>query len=192
MVKRWKVRLRSLVLGGMLVPTVALAQGADQLALTIEQNLKGIEFRLDLRPQQALRDLEEQRRQLDLLERQAPDHPALPELWQEYERLTAAAPSDVPDPEAGRDAGTEALVDTGPAALDRDVERATTLQAQAESEFLAGHMDSASEILEQAERQIADLEERHGGNIPAGHVPLLVVKEKVDALRQEIVRKGGS
>ena len=64
------VRLRMIAAAGAtLLPLAALGQGADELALTIEQALSGIEFRIDVRPQQAAADLEAQGRQLDLLEK---------------------------------------------------------------------------------------------------------------------------
>lgn len=190
----WSVRLRVLVLGAMLIPTVALGQGADSLALTIEQNLKGIEFRLDVRPQQAMRDLEEQGRQLALLERQAPDHPDLPELRREFERLKAAVPSSAPDPAAGRTTGSDALLSSTPTEeLSADIEQVRTLQAQAEAGLLSGRLDAAAGYLEQAEQQLAELEQRHADDIPAGHVPLIVVKEKIGALKEQLTQaKGGS
>ena len=60
-----RVRLRLLAIAtATLLPVMAFGQGADELASTIEQSLEGIEFRLDIRPQQAASDLEAQGRQL--------------------------------------------------------------------------------------------------------------------------------
>ena len=189
----WRVRLRALILGGMLAPAAALGQGADSLALTIEQNLKGIEFRLDLRPQQAIRDLEEQGRQLDLLERQAPDHPDLPELRQEFERLQARIPASAPDTAASRTTGSDALLSSTPSdALSADIEQVRTLQGQAEAGLLSGRLDAAAGYLEEAERQLGELEQRHADDIPAGHVPLIVVKEKIGALKEQLAQAKGS
>src|SRR3990170_1195909 len=85
---RWR-DLRMLAVAVMLVPLLAAANGADELALTIEQNLASIEFRLDLRPYQAGQDLEEQGRQIELLAKEAPDHAALRGLEERYQTLQA-------------------------------------------------------------------------------------------------------
>ena len=54
-----RCRLRFLAIAtAALLPMVALGQGADELASMIEQSLQGIEFRIDLRPEQAATDLE--------------------------------------------------------------------------------------------------------------------------------------
>ena len=79
---RWRIWL----VAAALLPAVAIAQGADELASMIEQSLSGIEYRLDLRPEQAAQDLQEQQRRLELLEQQAPDHPELPALRQKSQR----------------------------------------------------------------------------------------------------------
>src|SRR5262245_45418619 len=67
--ERFRVRFPAIATAALL-PVVALGQGADELASMIEQSLQGIEFRIDIRPEQAATDLEAQRRQLQLLEQQ--------------------------------------------------------------------------------------------------------------------------
>ena len=54
---RGRLRLVALVTA-VLLPTVAVGQGADELASTIEQSFDSIEFRIDIRPEQAASDLE--------------------------------------------------------------------------------------------------------------------------------------
>ena len=49
-----------------------------------------------------------------------------------------------------------------------------------------GDMELARSYLEQSEAQIALLEDRHRGEIPRGHVPLLVAKEKAAALKDQL------
>ena len=58
---RFRLRLLALAAAALL-PMVALGQGADELASMIEQSFEGIEFRIDIRPQQAASDLEAQGR----------------------------------------------------------------------------------------------------------------------------------
>ena len=171
----------------MLMAVAAVGQGADELASTIEQSLQGIEFRLDIRPQQAATDLEAQGRQLQLLEQQAPDHPALPELKQKFSELQDGLASALASAAggAGRGAGA-AQVPTAPAGFTAGIEEVDQLQRQAEAEFLRGETAAAADYLEQAEAQMAQLEQRYGADLPPGHAPLLVTKEKIAALKDQL------
>jgi len=182
------VRLRMIAAAGAaLLPLAALGQGADELALTIEQALSGIEFRIDVRPQQAAADLEAQGRQLDLLETEAPDHPALPELKEKFGELQsslAAGLAEAASPTARP--GGVAQVPSAPEAFTAGMEEVSALHRQAEAEFLRGKPAEAAGFLEQAEAQMVDLERRYGDELPAGHVPLLVTKEKIAALKDQI------
>jgi hypothetical protein len=183
-----RLRLRFVALAAAtLLPVVALGQGADELASMIEQSLEGIAFRLDIRPQQAASDLEAQARQLQLLEQQAPEHPALPELKQKFSELedgVAAALAGAPG-DAVRD-GDAALLPTAPAAFTAGMEQVDQLQRRAEAEFLRGQTATAADYLQQAEAQMTELEQRYGAELPPGHVPLLVAKEKIAALKDQL------
>jgi hypothetical protein len=171
----------------LLLPVAALGQGADELASTIEQSLEGIEFRIDIRPQQAASDLEAQGRQLELLEQQAPDNPALPELKQKFKQLQDRLASALASAagEAARGGGV-AQVPTAPAGFTTGMEQVDQLQRQAEAEFLLGKNDEATDYLKQAEAQMTALEQRYGADLPPGHVPLLVAKEKIAALKDQL------
>jgi hypothetical protein len=169
------------------LPAVAVAQGADALALTIEQNLSSIEFRMDLRPAQAASDLEAQGRQLELLEQEAPDHPDLPGLKQRYADLQdalATALSDAADRAAGGAGAGQ--VPTAPEAFTAGMDEVASLQQQAEAELMSGRPAEANAYLDQAEAQMAALEERYREQIPQGNVPLLVAKEKLAVLKDQI------
>jgi hypothetical protein len=186
---RWQsVCLRLLAAAAAaLLPVVAIAQGADELALTIEQALAGIEFRIDVRPQQAAADLEAQGRQLDLLATEAPEHPALPELKQKFSELQdslAAGLAEAASPSASP--GGVAEVPSAPEAFTVGMEEVNALHRQAEAEFLRGKPTEATGYLEQAEAQMIALERRYGDELPAGHVPLLVAKEKIAALKDQL------
>lgn len=188
------VRLRFLaVVTALLLPAVALGQGADALASTIEQSLEGIAFRLDIRPQQAAADLEAQGRQLGLLEQQAPDHPALPGLKAKFSELQDELAVALADAAGDAAAGTGAAqVPTVPAAFTTGMEQVDNLQSQAEAEFLRGKTEAAAAYLQQAEAQMAKLEQRYGDALPPGHVPLLVTKEKIAALKDQIADAGAA
>ena len=183
-----RFRLRSFAIAAAtMLPLVALGQGADELASTIEQSLEGIEFRLDIRPQQAADDLEAQGRQLQLLEQQAPEHPALPELKQKFSELqdglASALASAAGDAAAG---GGMTQTPSAPVGFTAGMEEVDSLHRQAEAEFLRGETETAADYLDQAETQMAELEQRYGGDLPSGHVPLLVIKEKMAALRDQL------
>jgi hypothetical protein len=185
-----RFRLRFLAIAtAALLPVVALGQGADELASMIEQSLQGIEFRIDIRPEQAATDLQAQRRQLQLLEQQAPDHPALPELKQKFSALqdgvASALAGTAADAAHGEDA---ALLQTAPAAFTSGMEQVDQLQRQAEAEFLRGKPDQAANYLQQAEAEMTGLEQRYGAELPRGHVPLLVAKEKIAVLKEQLAR----
>lgn len=175
--------LRMLAVTVLLVPLIAAANGADELALTIEQNLASIAFRLDLRPYQAGQDLEEQGRQLELLAKEAPDHAALPELEQRYQAIQAELAAAL-----ARAASSEAAaqVPGPPAGLVAGLEEVEALQARAEAAMYGGDPGQARSYIEQSEAQIAALESRYRGEIPPAHVPLLVAKEKAAALKDQL------
>jgi hypothetical protein len=182
------VRLRFVAFAtAILLPVVVVAQGADELASTIEQSFDSIEFRIDLRPEQAASDLEAQGRQLELLEQQAPEHPALPELKQKFSQLqddlAAALTAAASDAAAG---GGETQVPSAPAAFTTGMEQVDQLHRQAEAEFLRGETEQAADYLQQAETKMVDLERRYGDDLPQGHVPLLVAKEKIAALKDQL------
>jgi septation ring formation regulator EzrA len=175
--------LRMLAATVMLVPLLAAASGADELALTIEQNLESIEFRLDLRPYQAGQDLEEQGRQLELLAKEAPNHAALPKLEEQYRALQSKAADALAEAARGEAA---AQVPGPPEGFVAGLEEVEELQARAEAEMYGGDPNQARSYIEQSEAQIAALESRYRSEIPQGHVPLLVAKEKAAALKDQL------
>lgn len=175
--------LRMLAAAILIVPVLAAANGADELALTIEQNLASIAFRLDLRPYQAGQDLEEQGRQLELLAKEAPDHAALPELEDRYQSLQGEVADALARAASG---GTAGQVPGPPPGFVDGLKEVETLQRQAEAEMYGGDPDRALGYLEQSEAQIASLEDRYRSEIPSGHVPLLVAKEKAAALKDQL------
>ena len=170
-----------------LLPVAALAQGADELASTIGQSLSGIEYRIDLRPELAAQDLQEQQRRLELLEQQAPGHPELPALKEKFAALQAGVASSLADAAEGAATGTGASqIPTAPEAFDDGLQEVGQLQKQAEAALLMGQNEDALAFLEQAEDQMTALEERYSDQIPQGHATLIVTKEKIAALKDQL------
>jgi hypothetical protein len=176
-------RDRRLFALALVVPLLAAA-GADDLAMTIEQNLAGIAFRIEMRPGQAADDLEAQGRQLELLAKEAPDHPAQPKLEETYQTLQDELATALVD--AASESRDQAAIQAPPEGFIVGMEEVETLEQRAQDEFFGGHPDRASGYLKQALAQIAVLERRYGDQIPRGHVPLLVAKEKLAALEDQL------
>jgi hypothetical protein len=183
----WRARWRIWLITAAFLPAVAIAQGADDLASMIEQSLSGIEYRLDLRPRQAAQDLQEQQRRLELLEQQAPEHADLPALKEKFAALQAGLASSLATAAGDAVSGAGAAqIPTAPDGFTEGLEEVGALQKQAESAFLMGETAEATSYLEQAEGQMAALEQRYGGEIPKGHATLLVTKEKLAALKDQL------
>jgi hypothetical protein len=177
---RWPLWM---VVAAALWPAIALGQGADELASMIQQSLAGIEFRLDLRPYQAAQDLEAEGRRIELLEKEAPDHPALPALKRKFAELQAGVAAAAKD--AANGVGT-AAVPTPPEGFTKGLQQVDALQKQAETALLLDQTAEAESYLTRAERQMAGLEQRYRGAIPEGHAPLIVAEEKLAALKEQI------
>jgi hypothetical protein len=171
------------VAAAALWPALALGQGPDELASMIEQSLAGIEFRLDLRPYQASQDLEAERRRLELLEKEAPRHPALPALKRKYTELQAGVAAAAKNAANGTG---PASVPMPPAGFTEGLEQVDALQKQAENALLLDQTAEAETYLARAQRQMASLEQRYRGTIPEGHAPLIVAEEKLAALKEQI------
>ena len=186
----WRARWRVWLVAAAFLPAVAIAQGADELASTIQQSLAGIEYRIDLRPEQAAQDLQEQQRRIQLLEQQAPEHPALPALNEKFAALQEGVASSLATAAGDAASGDGAAqIPTAPEAFDEGLKEVGTLQKQAESAFLMGQTAEAADYLAQAEGQMAELEQRYGGEIPKGHASLIVTKEKIAALKDQLATK---
>ena len=183
---RWRVWL----VAATFLPAVAIAQGADELALMIEQSLDGIAYRLDVRPEQAAQDLQEQQRRLELLQQQAPEHPALPALHEKLAGLQEGVASSLAAAAGDAASGDGAAqIPTPPEAFTAGLEEVGALQKQAELAFLLGETAAAADYLAQAEGRMAALEARYRGEIPKGHATLIVTKEKLAALKDQLAIK---
>ena len=179
----WRVWL----VAAAMLPAVALAQGADELASTIQQSLDGIEYRVELRPGTRGAGSAGAAAPARPARAAGPGHPELPTLRQKFATLQDQVASSLTDARRDAASGTGAAqIPTAPEAFDDGLEEVGTLQKQAESAFLMGENAEAADFLEQAESQMAALEERYGDEIPKGHATLIVTKEKLAALKDQL------
>ena len=116
-----------------------------------------------------------------------PDHPALPKLkrkFGELEESLAAGLAAGASPDPG--AGGVAEVPSVPEAFTAGMEQVDALQRQADAELLRGNTAGATDYLGRAEARMSALERRYGAELPQGHVPLFVAKEKIAALKDQL------
>lgn len=168
-----------------------LAPGSDQLASTIEQSLKSVEFQLTVAPESAAKDLEAQRRRLAILETEDPDHPMLPELTRRIEELEAETEAALGEGEAGAEGGTVErsgliLPVEPPPEVGSKMREIENLQTRADRELMRGEHESAEHYLEEARSAIDEVEEAYGDQIPPGYAALIVAKERLAALRDQL------
>ena len=95
---------------------------------------------------------------------------------------------------AAQDAATgtgAAQIPTAPEAFDDGLEEVGQLQKQAEAAVLMDQTAEALEFLEQAETEMTALEQRYSDQIPKGHATLIVTKEKIAALKDQLAAASG-
>lgn len=184
-------RRKALVLALLMAlsPGAALADPEDELARTIEQSLTGIEFRLTIAPEQAARDLEQQKRLLQMLAREAPEHVSIPDLREQVARLEEEVQARIgdADPTTGSASAADRLPSAQvPAEVDDRLRAIRDLQTEAERALLRDELPAAADRLARADEALGELERRFADDIPSGHVPLLVAKELLAALQDQV------
>lgn len=210
--RRLRHSLRLAIAGVALTATAALAQEADppapgadpvlegleqpaepgdELALAIEQSLDNVEFQATVAPESAARDLAEQRRRLENLKMESPDHPMLSRLTERIEAIEAEVAAALGEDEEAIEAGDVErsglmlAIDPPPEVTFR-MREIETLQTRADREMMAGQHESAARYLDEASSAIDDIEEQYGDQIPRGYAALIIAKERLDALRDQI------
>jgi hypothetical protein len=63
------------------------------------------------------------------------------------------------------------------------------LQTRGDREMMRGETDSATAYLDEAETRIAAIEDQYGDQIPPGYAPLIIAKERLAALRDQLARQ---
>jgi cell fate (sporulation/competence/biofilm development) regulator YlbF (YheA/YmcA/DUF963 family) len=166
----------------------ALGQGPDEVAQLVQRSIEDIELQIRIAPMAAQEDLERQKRQLDTLRSEAPDHPLLPSLERRVEELDdEIAAALVQQPETADE--TEQFVPLhAPAEARRELREVETLQTRADREMMRGASDSAASYLSEAESLLEAIEEEYGDRIPPGYAALIVAKERLAALQDQLGR----
>lgn len=175
----------------LLIPLAfaALAQSTDELVELIQQSIEDIELEVRVAPTRAAETLEIERQRLDALRSQAPDHPMLSSLEQRIDELDeeiAAARADQPEAVEGEEQYVPLNVPAEVRLQLRDVEE---LQNRGDREMMIGQMDSAMAHLDQSEALIESIEKKYGDEIPPGYAALIVAKERLAALRDQLDRR---
>ena len=188
--KQWQcgTQLVFTTIVAVLVAFTALAQSADELAQLIQQNIEDIQLQIRVAPTEAEENLERQREQLDVLRSEAPDHPMLPSLEQQLGALdgeVAAARAD----QSGSAARDEQFVPLqAPAEARAQLRDVEVLQTRADREMMSGRPAEAEQYLSEAQGMIDAIEGEYGDQMPPGYAPLIVAKERLAALRDQLDR----
>jgi hypothetical protein len=187
---RWQDTAKLMFVLMLAVPlsATALGQSPDEVAQVIQQSIEDIQLQIRIAPTAAQEDLERQKRDLDTLRSEAPDHPLLPSLEQRIEELDAeitAALAQQPE----TDDQTEQFVPLhAPAEVRRELREVETLQTRADREMMRGASDSAASYLSEAKSLIEAIEAEYGERIPPGYAALIVAKERLAALQDQLDR----
>lgn len=73
-----------------------------------------------------------------------------------------------------------------PPAATATIEDVRRSVSEIDSLVLQGDTETARKRLEEAEQQLDTVREQHGDEMPAGHVPMLVLEERLAVLRQQL------
>lgn len=187
--RQYGTRLGLVVMMASVLAVAAVAQSADELVQSIQDNLEDIEVQMRVAPSGAQEDLERQKAQLDDLRRQAPEHPMLPSLERRVEELDneiTAAREEQPEAIEGEDQFVPLAAPAEVRAQLRDVE---TLQTRADRELMGGRVDRAEEYLSESESMINEIEAEYGDRIPPGYAALIVAKERLAALKDQLASR---
>lgn len=170
-----------------LVAASAFAQDADELAQVIQRNIEDVAVQVRVAPAQAADELERNKEQLEELRRAAPNHPLLPSLERRVEELDDEIAAAVDSGPVGGGDDVVVLLNAPAEVRDqlRDVEQ---LQTRADREMMIGDREAAAEHLDEAESLIEAIEEEYGDRIPPGYARLIVIQERLAALRDQVNR----
>lgn len=187
---RWRDGIKLAVTSMMAVSLAftAVGQTPDETAQVIQRSIEDIEVQIRVAPTAAQEDLERQKRQLEALRSEAPEHPLLGSLERRVEELDAEITAALEEqPEASGE--TEQFVPLHvPAEVRRELREVETLQTRADREMMRGASDSAADFLSEAESLIEEIENQYGDRIPPGYAALIVAKERGAALRDQLGR----
>lgn len=175
-------------LGATLIALTALAQSADELVPLIQQSIDDIQLEMRVDPAGAASSIETQRERIETVRSEAPDHPLLSSLERrinELDQEVAALRQQQSESPVTEEQFVPLSVPADVRMQLRDVEQ---LQTRGDREMLRGETESAIAYLDEAESLIASIEEEYGDQIPPGYAALIVAKERLAALRDQLAR----
>jgi hypothetical protein len=176
-------------LGAMLIALTALAQSADELVPLIQRSIDDIQLEMRVDPAGAETNLALQRDRIDAVRGEAPDHPMLSSLERRIDELDdeiAAVRESQSDSAVSEEQFVPLSVPADVRLQLRDVEQ---LQMRGDREMLRGETDNAVAYLDESETLIATIENEYGDQIPPGYAALIVAKERLAALRDQLARQ---
>ena len=186
-----RARLVFTSFGAMLIALSALAQSADELVPLIQQSIEDIQVEMRVDPARAEAAVAQQRERIEAVRREAPEHPMLSSLERRIDQLDEEIA-------AVRESQSEAVVSeepfvplSVPADVRMQLQDVKQLQTQGDREMMRGQMDNAVAYLDEAESLIAAIEDEYGDQIPPGYAALIVAKERLAALRDQLARQQG-
>jgi hypothetical protein len=186
---QYRTQLMFPALGGMLFALSALAQNADELVPLIQQSIDDIQLEMRVDPAGAQANLELQRERIDTVRSEAPNHPMLSSLERRIDELdqeVAAMRQEQSESPVSEEQFVPLSVPANVRMQLRDVEQ---LQTRGDREMLRGETDSARAYLDEAETLISTIEDEYGDQIPPGYAALIVAKERLAALRDQLARQ---
>jgi hypothetical protein len=176
-------------LGTMLIALTAVAQSADELVPLIQQSIDDIQLEMRVDPVRAQTELAQQRDLIEAVRSEAPDHPMLSSLERRIDELDEEIAA-VRESHSGSAVSEEPFVPLSvPADVRMQLRDVKQLQTQGDREMMRGRMDTAVDYLDEAETLIAAIEEEYGDQIPPGYAALIVAKERLAALRDQLARQ---
>jgi hypothetical protein len=176
-------------LGAMLIALTALAQSADKLVPLIQQSIEDIQLEMRVDPAGAEANLALQRDRIDAVRSETPNHPMLSSLERRIDELDdeiASVRESQSDSAISEEQYVPLSVPADVRIQLRDVEQ---LQTRGDREMLRGETGNAVAYLDEAETLIATIEDEYGDQIPPGYAALIIAKEKLAALRDQLARQ---
>lgn len=171
-------RVRVLLAGGLLLAAVpALAAPGDDLAREIGRDLQTVTVQVRAQPERALAGIAEQRRRLETLARDAPDHPAIPDLRRRIDEL---------DESLARPTATAGMVAAPPSDIARLLDRVRARLREAEGALLSRDIPRAGATLQEIETSLAELRRDRSDEIPQGHVAAFTLEERIAVLKRQL------
>jgi hypothetical protein len=171
---------RPFLVGGLLAMVAvgaALGMAGDGPAREIGRPTEALAGEIRVQPGQALAGLAEQGRRLEAPATARPDHPAIPDPRGRLAQLA----DELQDPSGG------GVVARPPERVERALDRLRDRLREAEGALVGRDRERAARIVAEVDASLVALVRDRGAEIPAGHVALFVLEERVAVLKRDLV-----